>query len=164
MDAPHQPMPWPVPTPGAPLHALTIPEPLASATLDCGRDVDSRPWHAAPHHTAQARRLLNQPLLIHAGSRFERHWNDWVYRHGGQRYWPTTVTPSAVIGVVTLAAVDEYSESAWYEPGRLALTFRHPMRFDVPIPVRGQQGLWVPDALVQERVRRQMQFQLSRAS
>lgn len=142
-----------------PLLCLSVQEPWASAILKAGKDIENRNWQNAPGLVKQARNLIGQRVAIHASQKYDTWGAGAIRRLSGHHITKAECTLGAVIGVVTLRAVDDWSPSPWYVEGQLALRLSDAYTLDTPIPYKGALGFFRLDEQVQERVRRQLAYQ-----
>ena len=112
------------------MKAITVRQPYAWAILSAGKDVENRSWRT--HYRG--------PLLIHAGSGYER--DPWLPRG--------IVAPSkadlpfgAILGIVDLVDVVERSRSRWFV-GEYGFVLRRPRLLSSPIYCPGRLSLWTP--------------------
>lgn len=116
------------------MRCLTIRQPYAWAIMHGGKNIENR---------STAWRYRGS-LAIHAGTRFSSQGVDEVSSVLG--YCVTEgATPGVILGVVDL--VDVHRElvgccAPWGHAGAVHLVLAHPRRLPVPIPCRGQLGLW----------------------
>lgn len=126
------------------MKAITVRAPWASLILEGDptaapptiKDVENRRWQTA----------YRGPLLIHSAVK----WDEWFVEaeYLARNPWYSdraTATRGAIIGVVDLAAVDDWQarRSPWAEwEGVHRWRLADPRPFAQPVPWRGQQGLW----------------------
>lgn len=116
------------------VRVLTVRQPWAWAIIQGGKDVENRSWPT--NHRG--------PLLIHAGSAFEREGYETVKRLARRSPPPADeFVHGAIIGVVELVDCVQGSDSEWAIPGQWHWCLRSPR----PLPAvscSGKLGLWRP--------------------
>lgn len=122
------------------MKALTICQPYAHLILTGEKPVENRRWPTN----------YQGPLLIHAGKS-----RSWLGEDDEERY---PLVFGAIVGRVELAGcwhidfyLKQHPEHADHEHvnGPFCWVVRNPVRFDRPIPWRGQQGLFdVPESVL----------------
>ena len=116
------------------VRVLTVRQPWAWALVHGGKDVENR--SSSTTHPG--------PLLIHAGSAFERDGYDTVTRLARRPPLPAEeFVHGAIIGVVELFDCVRDSDSEWAVPGQWHWCLRSPTPVLV-VPCRGKLGLWKP--------------------
>lgn len=107
------------------------------------KDVENRNWPHLPTYKGT--------LLIHASKKVEKNAWDYFWEMnpfpGGEKEYPT----GCIIGMVDLVGANMSSSSEWYAPGNIALMFRNYKRFELPIYIPGQLGIFnVPDDVLEK--------------
>jgi len=116
------------------VRVLTVRQPWAWAIVQGGKDVENRSW--STKHRG--------PLLIHAGSAFERDGYETVKRLGSRPPPPVDeLVHGAIIGVVELVDCVQDSDSEWAVPGQWQWCLQSP-RVVQAVPCPGKLGLWQP--------------------
>jgi len=96
------------------------------------KDVENRTWYT--HYRGD--------LLIHVSLKSE-------HIAELERRLPQISRPGHIIGVVTLTKIIEYSKSKWAQPNQYHWCLENPRPFKMPIPYKGQMGLfYVPRELM----------------
>lgn len=142
-----------------PFWCLSVQEPWASAIVRGLKDVENRNWHRSPGLLAKARSLIGQRVAIQTSQTYDTYGYRAVRQLTGQQIPKADCTLGAVIGVVTLRAVDTWSPSRFYDEGQIALGVDSPVQIDVPVPQKGALGFFRLDPDVRERVLTQLRFQ-----
>ena len=134
--------PWQFPPEGAQAtmatddaRVLTVRQPWAWAIIHGGKDVENRSWPTK--HRG--------PLLIHAGSAFERNGYDevqWLARQPSPA--PSDFVHGAIIGVVNLVECLRDAPSPWAVEGQWHWSLHDPRPITPSYPCTGRLGLWRP--------------------
>ena len=112
------------------MKCLTLHAQWAEAIFALGKDVENRSWATT----------YRGPLAIHASQRLD------VTICEALGLDPSAVRTGAILGVVTLIDCVTDSHSLWALPGQFHWLFENPRRCDIPIPFKGQRGLFAaPD-------------------
>ena len=115
---------------------LTVRQPWAWAIIQGGKDVENRSWPTK--HRG--------PLLIHAGSAFERDGYETVKRLATVPPPPANeFVHGAIIGVVELVDCVQDSDSDWAVAGQWHWCLSRPRKIGA-VPCPGKLGLWRPPA------------------
>jgi hypothetical protein len=148
------------------LRVLTVRQPWAWAIIHGGKDVENRSRNIAGDYRG--------PVAIHAGLHPFEQDNDasraHAAAHGGEV--PTTLHYGAVIGVVDLIDVHEWSDdsvcygregadgeatcSPWGMTDQHHLVLANPRPLARPIPAKGALGLWRPDTTLEAAIWQQV--------
>ncbi|MHA4819444.1 ASCH domain-containing protein [Streptomyces aculeolatus] len=127
------------------MRALTLHQPWASNIVYGGKDVENRTWT----------RAYRGPVMIHAGQGRDR-----TAMANSPDDLPRKDVHGAVIGVALLIGThhrcDGRCSPRWADPGCWHWEMSAPQPLIQPVPARGQQQLWVPDAPLCDRVRLQL--------
>ena len=107
--------------------AVTVWQPWATAIFTMGKDVENRGW-STPYRG---------PLVIHAGRTFDH--NAAAMIAGGEADYPHR---GVLLGVVRLVDCTRDYPSRWAAAGQWQWVLADPRPLLVPIPMRGQRGLW----------------------
>lgn len=150
------------------MKALTLIRPMDLALADprIGKDVENRSWQRSPGLVSQWQALRGQRLAIHAGQKYDGRFRAFIRRLTGIDLPPENTSPGHIVGLVTVAGLEEWSGSRWYvnDHDNLALLVRDPVLLDQPVRCGGFQGLWtVPTGAERELkaqlIRRGIQLQ-----
>lgn len=131
------------------MYALTLHQPWASAVFH-GKDIENRNW-------PPPRWLLGKRLAIHAGKRFKRgeviellqRLENWWH---GELPAADLLPLGVILGSVRIADVKTTNPiagndwSPWFV-GPFGWVLEDARLYDRPIPMAGQQGLWIVEGL-----------------
>lgn len=130
------------------LYVLTVKQPWAGLIIHGVKDVENRTRPIS----------YRGPLLIHAGKQFDGEGMDRLHATKAAAAIDCIAVCRMPLGVIlgTVDLVDcvQDSSSEWAEEGMYHWLLANPQAFDVPIPWRGQQGLWNIDAAQLEAAKR----------
>lgn len=122
------------------MKALTICQPYPHLILTGEKPVENRTWSTR----------FRGPLLIHAGKS-----RDWLDEGDEQRY---PLIFGAIVGMVemidcmhvtTLQRLNASLRHNHHVSGPWCFVLKNPVRFETPIPYKGQQGFFeVPDNII----------------
>lgn len=132
--------------------ALTLQQPWAWAIAHHTMRVVNRTW-APPRHVST--------LLIHAGKTHDDLGYTFL-RTLGIGVYPTTLTTGAIVAVASLAGLCRHgvnphtSCGVWAADGQAHWRLDNVITPDEPVPCRGRQQLWIPDADVLAQVAAQL--------
>ncbi len=135
-----------------PLKALTVRQPWATAIRDLGKHIENRTW--APPEAA-----LGQVIAIHAGHSFDEAGADWIAARLGIMLTSKAVPLGAIIALARLQRVVEESDDLWFA-GPYGWEFADVLPFE-PLPCRGKLGLWTVPTELRQRIRVQLNQQMS---
>jgi hypothetical protein len=122
------------------LPALAVHQPWAWAIMEEGddrKDLDNRNWRPPAQ-------LIGKWIWIHASKQVSRAGVQEVRARGLNMPDPKDLPAGAILGAVQLLKVVDDYPSRWFT-GPVGWVFGHPKLLPDPIPVRGQQRLWVPN-------------------
>lgn len=138
------------------MRALTVQQPWAWAIVHGGKDVENRTRNLAGSYRG--------PVAIHAGLTVsEQGMRDDQVRHAWAEHGEgdplEALVVGAFVGVADLVSVHHDSDhgrgcpcSPWADRDVWHLTLAGPRPLPVPIPCKGQLGLWTPLADVLEQL------------
>ncbi|MEE8465915.1 MAG: ASCH domain-containing protein [Dehalococcoidia bacterium] len=109
-----------------PQYALSIRQPWAHLIVSGEKDIENRPWHTG----------YRGRIYVHAGKTPDGLFSE-IPRH------ITSEQFGAIVGEVDVIDCVASSESRWFE-GPWGWVLANPVAYPVPIPCRGQLGLWIP--------------------
>lgn len=125
------------------MRALSLWQPWASLIYDGRKTIETRHWEM----------LHRGPLAIHAAMKVDR---DYCRLFG---YDPATIPRGAMLCTVTVtgcvrfphpcAPPDEYGN---FEEGRFGILMTMLKKFDLPVKVKGHQGIWHWDEKSEQEV------------
>lgn len=131
------------------MKALSIRQPWASLIIDGVKDIENRTWR-----TKERGRIL-----VHASKTYDYFALAWITGNQRRRNlvrgrWPTVEPQGALIGTVEVveclsaafyvgADISAPPVTPWWT-GPYGYVLAHPIKFEKPIPCRGQLGFWTP--------------------
>lgn len=124
------------------LPALAVHQPWAWAIMEAEKDVENRNYRPPAQ-------LVSKWLWIHATKQISKAGMQEVRARGMKMPDPEDLPAGAILGAVQLMKVVDNYPSRWFT-GPVGWVLEHPKLLPEPIPVRGQQGLWIPNLHLEE--------------
>ena len=125
------------------MRALTLWRPWDQAILRAGKDIENSPWRLWESQ-------IGQPIALHAGKRYDTEGAEWM--RSNNLYDPPRdeECPLGIVGIVVFSAATGFSDSRWFQ-GPFGWVIADVKTLEVPISIKGKQGLWVvpEDALLE---------------
>jgi hypothetical protein len=126
------------------MKALSVQQPWAWAIIHAGKCIENRDWRT--HHRGWI--AIHASATVRKGERMPR---------GVRAPREEELIPGAIIGVVRIVDVVEWSRSKWFDPrSKFGWVLERPRAFRKPIACSGALSLWDVPSAVAAQITRQL--------